>query len=234
MDMNSVLDWLTVGLLGLGSIVLATARAAATEAAKVGAAEGAKQAIAQVTWPAELARELQKARGLERQELRFKCYGTLWAALRPLALYDPRPINREAARTLSIALSDWYFSDCGGLLLSVQVRDFYFALQDLLRTTSTTNSDWHVERSLEDQNAILRTVLAPSGAAAQVLDYFTAGDFRDWQQRGEVVAKAWREGIRGLAASWDQLTSAQRFATLQQSGSLLRTSLTNDVESRLE
>jgi hypothetical protein len=49
-------------------------KTAAQDAVKTSAEEGAKMAIRELEWPKEFARELQKSRGLERQELRFRSY----------------------------------------------------------------------------------------------------------------------------------------------------------------
>lgn len=139
---------------------------------------------------------------------------------------------------LSSKLSDWYFSECGGLLLTPQARDFYFALQDLLRATSKFPEDWDTDRSGTsegDQKLIFQDVLAARSAAEaiSVLDYLSTGAFEDWQNQAASLAKKWREGIRDVAATWKELDRGQRFATLQQVGSVLRTSLGNDLDSRV-
>src|SRR5436309_841752 len=96
-EVKSVLDVMTLGLLGLGVYLLVLLRTG-TEAAVKKSAEGAVEAaFEKFNWPAVLARELQKTRGVERQEIRFKNYGALWAKLLPLAIYDDSVINREAA-----------------------------------------------------------------------------------------------------------------------------------------
>ena len=97
--------------------------------------------------PQSLRGSFKRQGGVERQELRFKSYGALWKELRPLAIYDETIINRKIVSDLSSKLSDWYFSECGGLLLTPQARDFYFALQDLLRATSKFPEDWDTDRS---------------------------------------------------------------------------------------
>jgi hypothetical protein len=233
-DFNAILNLLTVVLLALGGYGLMATRAAV----KTSAEEAAKAAIRQLQWPLELARELQKTRGVERQELRFKSYGALWKELRPLAIYDATAINKKAVGDLSSKLSDWYFSACGGLLLTPQARDFYFALQDLLRATSSIPEEWSVARSKEPEgayNRTFRTVLEARNAheAISVLDYFSEAKFETWQERASDLGKKWRAGIADVAAAWDQLDEGQRFASLQQVGSKLRTSLVTDLESRL-
>ena len=238
LDLNAILNLLMLVLLVLGGYGLFLLRTATEAAVKTSAEEAAKATIQQLQWPAELARELQKTRGVERQELRFKSYGALWKELRPLAIYDAKVINKKAVGDLSSKLSNWYFSECGGLLLTPQARDFYFALQDLLRATSRVPEEWDADRSKEsegDQKLIFRAVLTARSAdeAVSVLDYFSTGAFEDWQNEATDLGKKWREGIKDVAAAWNELDEGQRFATLQQVGSILRTSLVNDLESRL-
>jgi hypothetical protein len=85
-DLNVILQLVRLLLLGFGGYLLTLFKTATEAAVKTSAEEGAKAAIRELQWPAELARELQKSRGMERQELRFKSYGALWRELRPLAI----------------------------------------------------------------------------------------------------------------------------------------------------
>jgi hypothetical protein len=236
-DFNALLQVLTLILLGVGGYGLFLLRAGTEAAVRTSAEEAARAAIQQLKWPAELARELQKTRGVERQELRFKSYGALWKELRPLAIYDAAAIDRTAACTLSARLSDWYFSECGGLLLTPQARDFYFALQDLLRVTSKTQAAWVIERPGEAGVSAKETFAAVLEAkqakgALDTLAYVSSGMIDDWQQAAPAHAAQWRTGVNAVAAAWNELDNGQRFATLQQVGSILRTSLVNDLESR--
>jgi len=231
--LNEILNLLMLVLLALGAYALMAMRAAV----KTSGEELAKAAIRQLEWRAELTRELQKTRGIERQQLRFKSYGALWKELRPLAIYDDTAIDKKAVSDLSSKLSDWYFSECGGLLLTPQARDFYFALQDLLRATSRTPEQWSATRFEEpegDRHHIFRKVLEARGSdATSVLDYFWEGKFENWPKEANDLGKKWRAGIKDVAAAWNELDERQRFASLQQVGSKLRTSLVTDLESRL-
>jgi len=237
-DWNTILDFATLGLVGAGGYALYLVKEATSAAVKTTAEETAKATIEELQWPLELARELQKTRGVERQELRYQSYGALWGKLRPLAIYDETAIDRATIRTLSKELSNWYFSACGGLLLTRQARDFYFALQDLLRTTAEFPEDWSVDRagvSESDPTIVFKEVLKQTSQlrASGVLEYFSEGAFDDWQNQASRLASDWRTGIRQIAAAWTGLNNAQRFAVLQQTGSILRTSLATDLESRL-
>jgi hypothetical protein len=232
--LNVIMNLLILILLALGGYVLMATRAAV----KTGAEEAAKAAIRQLQWPAELTRELQKTRGVERQELRFKSYGGLWKELRPLAIYDDAVIDKKKVDDLSSKLSTWYFSECGGLLLTPQARDFYFSLQDLLRTALRIPEEWRAARFEEPKGGYkvaFRAVLdaRSSREAISVLDYFSEGKFENWQEEASDLGKKWKEGIKKVAAAWNELNEKERFATLQQVGSKLRTSLVTDLESRL-
>jgi hypothetical protein len=243
LGLNAILDVLTLVLLALGGYGLFLLRTGTEAAVRTSAEEAAKATIQQLQWPVELARELQKTRGVERQELRFKSYGALWKELRPLAIYDATVINKKVVGNLSSKLSDWYFSEYGGLLLTPQARYFYFALQDLLRATSRFPEEWDADRSVESEGAqkdiFYDDVLTARKAdkaiseAISVFDYFSKGTFEDWQNEAPDLGKKWRDGINKVAAGWNELDKRQRFATLQQVGSILRTSLVNDLESRL-
>jgi hypothetical protein len=237
-DVNTTLSTLTVVLLAIGGYLLYLLRTGTEAAIKTSAEEAAKATIQQLRWPAELAQELQKTRGVERQELRFKSYGSLWKELRPLAVYDATPISRSVVGSMSSKLSDWYFSESGGLLLTPQARDFYFALQDLLRATSKFSEEWDADRSEEsvgNQQEVFRDVLSNNSAKEgnKVLDYFSDSNFEDWHIEAIKQGKMWRASVNQVAASWSKLDARQRFATLQQVGSILRTCLVNDLESRL-
>ena len=236
--LNAILQILTLVLLAAGGYALRLLKTGAEAAVKTSAEEAAKATVRELDWARELARELQKTRGVERQELRFKSYGALWKELRPLAVYDETVINKKVVGDLYSKLSDWYFSECGGLLLTPQARDFYFALQDVLRTTSRVPEDWSAVRSEEPQGGhklILRKVLEArnSNEVISVLDYFSGGKFENWQDRACDLGSKWKAGIRDIAAAWNELHEGQRFALLQQVGSMLRTALVADLESRL-
>ena len=238
LDWNVILNLLTVVLLGVGAFALYLLRTGTEEAVKTSAQEAAKATIQQLQWPAELAQELQKTRGVERQELRYKSYGALWKELRPLAIYDATVINKKVVGDLSLKLSDWYFSEYGGLLLTPQARDFYFALQDLLRATSRIPEEWDADRSEESAGAqkdIFLDVLKARSAdgAISALEFLSTGAPEDWQNQAADHAEEWKKGINDVAEAWNELDKRQRFATLQQVGSALRTSLVNDLDSRV-
>jgi hypothetical protein len=232
-EWNIVLSVVQLALVGFSAYLLLLGKKAVETGTETAAEKIAEAVVKKVEWPAELARELQKTRGVERQELRFKSYGLLWKELRPLALYSGEALDAERARKLAAALSSWYFSECGGLMLTTHVRSYYFALQDLLHVASSTPG-WLAERSADEPKPLFRKVLeAKSPVALDVFNYFERADFQTWAKVSADHGKAWRSGVREVAASWGGLKAAEHFAVLQQVGSILRTSMTNDVESRL-
>lgn len=91
------------------------------------------------------------------------------------------------------------------------------------------------EGSHGGQKPIIREVLTERSASEAVdeFDYFSAGKFEDWEDQASDLGEKWRNGIKDVAEAWNELNEEERFATLQQVGSILRTSLVNDLESRL-
>jgi uncharacterized surface anchored protein len=67
-------------------------------------------------------------------ESRVTSYQKLWEQLQVLAKYArPRPVTPERLRTLAEDLRTWYF-EVGGLFLTDNSRNAYFALQDAIVT----------------------------------------------------------------------------------------------------
>ena len=230
---TQIVDWLTLGLISLGLLVIALTKTAL----ETGVKKTVVDALADMDWPDHLQKALQKSRGLERQGLRFKCYGALWSKLRPLALYGARPLDRASAGALSGTISDWYFSPTGGLLLTKDAREFYFALQNLLRTVSATSSDWLATPVSADQREIAMKALARFNLreAMATREYFRQEQFDNWSDVAHRYGMAWNAGLQTIAQepNWLALSENERFAVLQQAGSILRASLTIDIESRL-
>lgn len=193
----------------------------------------------QLSWASELRREMQKVRGVERQQLRFKSYGGLWTQLRLLALYDRHTIDLESVKELSKSLSDWYFSESGGLLLTVPARNFYFALQELLQgIQSQCLPGWKLGRSALDPRSNFSLVLEQMGAtdARRILTYLendSADALSVWITEAPAMSRQWLSDIKALARRWGELNPDAQFCALQQIGSVLRTVLVRDVESRI-
>lgn len=85
--------------------------------------------------------ELQYDSDLRRD--RIETYRKLWGHLSTLNKYGGRPdvgFNRTDASSLAVTLKQWYF-DTGGIFLSVDTRQRYFALQDGLRDVIAASSD---------------------------------------------------------------------------------------------
>jgi hypothetical protein len=234
-ELKLIIEILTLTMLGVGAYMLKLFKAGIEEAVKTSAQKAAEETVRQLVWPTELARELQKTRGVERQGLRVKSYGALWKELRPLAIYDSEPLDRKTVAVLSSKLSDWYFSDCGGLFLTSHVRDFYFALQDLLRTIARCPEDWQTERFIADQQQLFVDLCKSKKllGADQIIQELEKESFDKWPETAAGQAKLWRDIIKSIASKWDLLTPREQFATLQQVGSILRTVLVKDIESRL-
>src|SRR5262249_60476056 len=97
---SAIVNVVTLGVVSVGAYLITLAKTGFEARVKAGAEEGAKVAIKNANWAQELAQVLEKTRGTERQELRFKSYGALWKTLRPLAIYDSAPFDSAAAGKL--------------------------------------------------------------------------------------------------------------------------------------
>jgi hypothetical protein len=229
MEVGTILDLVTVALLAVGAMLWGSFRQAVREQVT--------EAVTRMNWSEILGRELEKFRGITRQELRFDSYGNLWALMRPLAIYDDTPINRKLSGEMLRSLSDWYFSASGGLMLTTHNRDLYFALQDLLWTTSKADQDWSAERPTNSNpDGIFAELMEKQGLdqALALKKWIDETDVRTWPgEELRELAQGWHEDIKKLAARWQELDEPTKFAVLQQACSILRTGLANDVESRL-
>jgi hypothetical protein len=230
-DLGAVLGWVTAALIAVGVLLWRLVGTGAEQATKAQVDE----LMVELNRQSVLARELEKTRGTERQELRFESYGTLWAEMRPLAIYDTSPINAEEMGTLSSQLTGWYFSAKGGLMLTSHNRDLYFALQDLVQAVGS-KPDWQAKRIGKPKDAFQAVAKRLDLAGAQELMKLLDGvKVSEWPPSDLVeVASGWRKkDVVLLVDRWGELDEGERFAVLQQAASLLRTGLTYDVESRL-
>ncbi len=91
-------------------------------------------------------RDLQLKFDDSLRDLRITRYEQLWKELKPLAKYGrPTALSHEQIADLIAAVTTWYF-DTGGLVLSSEAREDYFALQDglefaLARPPDELNAD---------------------------------------------------------------------------------------------
>jgi hypothetical protein len=229
MDLGAVLNLILLALVAIGALLWRLFGSAADRAV-TGQVD---ELITELNRASALARELEKTRATERQELRFTSYGTLWAEMRPLAIYDESPVDRAAMGKLSKKLSDWYFSEKGGLMLTSHNRDLYFALQDLVSSVADQPS-WMGERTREPRPSFLAVLDRQNLTRARALiDHLDHVDVSAWPGDVETLTRGWHEDVEQLAAEWPALDGKEHFAVLQQVASVLRTSLTYDVESRL-
>jgi hypothetical protein len=98
--------------------------------------------------------------------------------------------------------------------------------------------NWEAQRLDASEGAercILETILKARRAegAISTLEYLSKGVFENWHYDAAELGRKWREGINNVAGVWNELDNRQRFAMLQQVGSVLRTALVSDLESRV-
>jgi hypothetical protein len=185
---------------------------------------------------AKLRTELQHELTRDLINKRFAAYDTLWASMRPLAAYSDEPLTSDAVRALSKTLSDWYFSEDGGMFLTVRNREFYFALQDLLRVASALPA-WACERRPARQAEALRKLVDELPEAREIAGF----DAADLKQSDTLDPRVWRALCRALGGRLESMAQDDdprladtAFIVLQQASSVLRSNLAQALNSRLE
>lgn len=242
--LQAIADIATLGLALLVAVILAFWKAVKTALdvfVKTGTEEGVKRWFESDKWPEELGRALEKSRGIQRQELRFESYGDLWSRLQPLSVYAEGNLSREKVRALSESLMKWYFTHFGGMLLTPHALEFYFAMQELARSARDA-PDWETPRISGDHKEKFKNILEGKGKnileekvlneALKIINDLDdpETDLGKWypEKTGN-----WKTAIQMLGNQWSALNEEERFVVLQQVGSILRTVLTKDIESRL-
>jgi hypothetical protein len=90
-----------------------------------------------IAWETALAGQPVPQRRNDDPEIikaRRHAYEELYRILKPFARYDlPEPVEAETLRRVTTAMRDWYF-DAGGLYLTDQCREPYFALKEAIKT----------------------------------------------------------------------------------------------------
>jgi hypothetical protein len=105
----------------------------------------------------------------ELRENRLEAYKELWRRLKPLARYSPETAaTYQIVKDASESMRDWYF-DLGGIFLSRESRDPYFALKRTMQAIiDDPDLQKEKERALEDpwieplleQGRVLREALS--------------------------------------------------------------------------
>ncbi len=150
--------------------------------------------------------QLSVAYDQELRKERLRAYRALWKTLEPFALYAPPPLQYRQLADVSRELREWYFKT-GGIFLSRDARDRYFALLWAIEQIGTGAA--RANRQGEPFNP---DSLSPVDAS-----------------RDEKAYRSFRAGD-DLPAGLDQRNAAYRF--VRALGSLLRTTMTQDVATR--
>ena len=88
----------------------------------------------------QVRKDLEAKYDIDLRNQRLNVYKELWQLLEPLAKYArPGPFTSSVAEGLLQVLRRWYF-ETGGLFMSENTRNAYFALMDNLRTFAEDHS----------------------------------------------------------------------------------------------
>ena len=160
---------------------------------------------------------------------RASAYACLWSKMRSLAIYSNESFNSKISERLYEELSNWYFSETGGLFLTNRAREFYFALQNVLQSFGNMN-DWDCPERPANPHRLFVTML--EGMAEEndnIKDVLGKIDPVKWKSSCELIA----EHLASLVNKSQAQTGGLIFASAQQISSILRTNLTYEVHSRL-
>ncbi len=181
--------------------------------------------------------DIAKQRSTDLLNRRFAAYGKLWLQMHPLAVYSSETFNADAARSTSKDLSNWYFSDSGGLFLSTTARDFYFALQDTLKTFSDAVKLQKVPH-IDGRNTFTKMLKLDKAIAWKYRKCVQA--YED-EQPERMPGKDWLHLCRELSPhALKELAkdpvhgSSLAFCMAQQVSSALRTRLAHELQTRLD
>lgn len=202
-------------------------------------------AFAIVAWTLfKMGTEFAKARTqasyeVNRQLLakRFEAYTLLWTKMGPLAIYGDASFGRADAQTLERELSTWYFSDKGGLLLTAEARDFYFALQGALHAAGKF-PDWRCEKRPTDTRTPFNELIAE---VAKKDDRLTPCERLIEKKTPERMKPGlWLDTCKAVMEKLADAKTLQTpegcdltYCAIQQISSILRTRLAAEVRSRL-
>jgi hypothetical protein len=147
--------------------------------------------------------------GIRQKRLRSLAEAT--AHLECLALYFPRSVTYAGLYRLGRKLRSWYFKR-GGLFLTEETKRAYFALQWALELTVEAASD-HLQQDLLQRDGTV-SFLHPAHAVEDEAKYrfFRAGD----------------------PMPSDVESTEDHYRFVRALGSMFRTAITRDLESRLQ
>jgi len=185
---------------------------------------------------AKIRTELQQQVAHELLNKRLAAYDDLWSRMRGLALYDEDPLSASKVRKLSGQLSDWYFGKDGGLFLTERNREFYFALQDVLRCAGHL-PEWQCTVRPTETRTFFEAFVT------ELIEKQGVPDFRiaDLQRPETIPPRAWRDVCKVIGARIPTLASTEAwplgdavFAIIQQVSSVLRSNLAGALQTRAE
>jgi hypothetical protein len=152
-------------------------------------------------------------------------------------VYTAETFGADTARSTSKDLTDWYFSENGGLFLSDPARDFYFALQDTLKKFADAprlQNTPHLDGRDTFVN-ILKLHPALTTKYRKCVDAYTAEHpermpGEDWRHLCEHLRTYVLEQLAKAPAHGSHLA----FCMGQQVSSALRSKLAHELDSRID
>jgi len=174
--------------------------------------------------------------------MRYKAYGRLWSRTKATMVYTAEAFGPEKVLDFKEALSDWYFSDDGGIFLTVKARDFYFALQDLVHAVCGLGG-WTCDPRPTNPRQLFVELVEPLDVDDELKrrlreglkdktgvnrEWYATINTADWAACCEKVSGR----LKALVGGADPRAGAMVYAAIQQVASVLRTILVHELGSR--
>jgi len=182
--------------------------------------------------------QVQMAYQLDRDLLarRSEAYARLWTRTKATKIYTTQAFGPHEVSDLVNVLSDWYFSECGGLFLTKRAREFYFALQDLVLAIDDFGR-WTCKRRPKKPKAVferlLKTLKLKDSGVRQQARLATVKPESLNDERWRALCGKLSDRLRSLVEDASPEAGEMIYSAVQQVASVLRSNLVHELGSRL-
>ena len=179
--------------------------------------------------------------------MRYKAYGQLWLRTKSTKLYTTEAFGPKEVFELVDSLSDWYYSETGGILLTNNAKEFYFSLQDLVLAVCDFGKWMCYPRPTDPKEIFDKLLNAMELTDKESKDLeLTGQELKDQVSKATTKPqlldpKKWRKCCRMVSSKLKLLVDEAKtdagsviYAAIQQVASILRTYLSHELGSRLE
>jgi hypothetical protein len=180
--------------------------------------------------------------------MRYRAYGQLWSRTKATMIYTSEAFGPKTVSDFMESLSDWYFSETGGIFLTTMAREYYFSLQDLVQEVCDFGNWRCYPRPPKPKEHFLKLIDAldlENGLKERLMDQLKdrpddqVGVREEWHR--SIDPAEWRkccgkvsERLKSLLNEKDLKAGAMVYAAIQQVTSILRTTMVYELGSRVD